>query len=180
MAQRLTREQDPVKVEVGRLHKLRILLRNETISWVDSFIELDGLSQIAGLLHRIMGLEWREDHEDQLLHETLLCLKGLCTTDKALDELCKFADNLLPALLGMLFDEERKGPAEYTTRAVVITSLMSVWHDSTSSWHNSMSVGHNSMSVRLSLVNGRREYRSVKTQSRREKKNSTRASKSSV
>ncbi|KAJ9631102.1 hypothetical protein H2203_001633 [Taxawa tesnikishii (nom. ined.)] len=31
---------DPTKVEVGRLHKLRLLLRNETVAWVDSFISL--------------------------------------------------------------------------------------------------------------------------------------------
>ncbi|QIW99404.1 hypothetical protein AMS68_004922 [Peltaster fructicola] len=119
----LTREQDPTKIEVGRLHKLRILLRNETVAWVDSFVALNGLTQITSLLYRIMAIEWREEHEDQLLHETLLCLKGLCTTESALSEVGKLADDLFPALLAMLFDEERKGPAEYTTRAIIINVL---------------------------------------------------------
>ena len=119
----LKKNQDPVKIEVGRLHKLRILLRNETVSWVDAFLSLGGMSEIVGLLHRIMAVEWREEHEDQLLHETLLCLKGLCTTERAMSELEKVADALFPALVAMIFDEEKKGPAEYTTRGIITTVL---------------------------------------------------------
>jgi len=115
--------QDPTTLEVGRLHKLRILLRNETVTWVDSFVSLGGMTEIVALLHRTMALEWREEHEDQLLHEALLCLKGLCTTEKAMAELEKVADGLFPSLLQMLFDEEKKGPAEYTTRTIIINVL---------------------------------------------------------
>lgn len=46
-------------VEVGRLHKLRILLRNETVGWVDAFVAEGGMTEIIVLLHRIMDLEWR-------------------------------------------------------------------------------------------------------------------------
>lgn len=119
----LHKHQDPTTIELGRLHKLRILLRNETVAWVDSFITLGGMTEIVGLLHRVMALEWREEHEDQLLHEALLCLKGLCTTERAMIELDSIADQLFPALLGMLFDDEKKGPAEYTTRTIVVNVL---------------------------------------------------------
>ncbi|KAK5174302.1 uncharacterized protein LTR77_001382 [Saxophila tyrrhenica] len=119
----LRKHTDPVQMEVGRLHKLRILLRNETVAWVDGFLSLGGMTEIVGLLHKILDIEWREEHEDQLLHETLLCLKGLCTTERAMEELEKVADKLFPALIGMLFDEDKKGPAEYGTRAIVITVL---------------------------------------------------------
>lgn len=51
--------QKPESVEVGKLHKLRLLLRNETVSWVDSFISQGGMTEIVGLLHRIMQIEWR-------------------------------------------------------------------------------------------------------------------------
>ncbi|KAF2724799.1 hypothetical protein K431DRAFT_217215 [Polychaeton citri CBS 116435] len=119
----LKQNQDPTVVEVGRLHKLRILLRNETVAWVDNFISQGGMSEIVGLLHRIMEVEWREEHEDQLLHESLLCLKGLCTTERAMADLEKVADQLFPALVGMLFDDEKKGPAEYSTRTVIIQLL---------------------------------------------------------
>ncbi|KAK1040045.1 hypothetical protein LTR33_015871 [Friedmanniomyces endolithicus] len=129
----LQTNRDATKIEVGRLHKLRILLRNETVAWVDSFLALGGMTEIVSLLHRIMGLEWREEHEDQLFHETLLCLKGLCTTERAMEELAKVADELFPALLGMLFDEEKKGPAEYGTRTVIINVLFTFLASATNS-----------------------------------------------
>jgi hypothetical protein len=119
----LKKTRDPKKVEVGRLHKLRILLRNETVAWVDGFVSQGGMAEVVSLLHRLMNVEWREEHEDQLLHEGLLCLKGLCTTERAIAELDKVANELFPALLGMLFDEEKKGPAEYTTRTIIINVL---------------------------------------------------------
>jgi hypothetical protein len=49
----------PELVEVGKLHKLRLLLRNETVAWTDEFIGLGGMNEIVGLLHRTMGVEWR-------------------------------------------------------------------------------------------------------------------------
>ncbi|KAF1977521.1 hypothetical protein BU23DRAFT_500403 [Bimuria novae-zelandiae CBS 107.79] len=110
----------PQEVEVGKLHKLRLLLRNETVEWVHLFIVEGGMAELVGLLHRIMEVEWREDHEDTLLHELLRCLKGLCTTDTALKQFTEISSTLFPALLGMLFDEEHKGPSEFTTRELII------------------------------------------------------------
>jgi hypothetical protein len=135
----LHRERKPEKMEVGKIHKLRQLLRNETVSWVEAFITLGGMAEIVSLLHRIIEVEWRfvyfslrrasltkgrEEHEDQLLHEALLCLKALCTTDIALQKLCELASTLFPALLTMLFDPEHKGPSEYTTRGVIMSILL--------------------------------------------------------
>ncbi|KAL8949715.1 MAG: hypothetical protein Q9222_004207, partial [Ikaeria aurantiellina] len=119
----LRNKQKPQDVEVGRLQKLRQLLRNETVIWVDAFVSLDGMAEIIGLLNRILKVEWREEHEDTLLHETLLCLKAMCTTSVALKQLSKVASTLFPTLIGMLFDEERKGPSEFTTRNVVMSLL---------------------------------------------------------
>ncbi|KAK7183626.1 hypothetical protein DPSP01_009585 [Paraphaeosphaeria sporulosa] len=110
----------PQDVEVGKLHKLRLLLRNETVEWVHQFIVEGGMTELVGLLHRIMEVEWREDHEDTLLHELLRCLKGLCTADTALKQFAGISSTLFPALLGMLFDEEHKGPSEFTTRELII------------------------------------------------------------
>ncbi|EAQ85091.1 hypothetical protein CHGG_09105 [Chaetomium globosum CBS 148.51] len=64
-----------------------------------------------------------EEHEDALLHENLLCLKALCTTDMALQYLHSIHATLFPALLHMIFDPEKKGPSEFTTRNI-ITSLL--------------------------------------------------------
>lgn len=55
----LRKVQKPEAIEVGRLHKLRLLLRNETVAWTDEFIDKGGMEEIVGLLHRTMEVEWR-------------------------------------------------------------------------------------------------------------------------
>ena len=55
----LRKVQKPELVEVGRLHKLRLLLRNETVAWTDEFIGHGGMDEIVGLLNRTMEVEWR-------------------------------------------------------------------------------------------------------------------------
>ena len=55
----LRKVQEPESVEVGKLHKLRLLLRNETVAWTEEFIRQGGMQEIVGLLHRIMEVEWR-------------------------------------------------------------------------------------------------------------------------
>jgi hypothetical protein len=55
----LRKVQQPELVEVGKLHKLRLLLRNETVAWTEEFIRSGGMKEIVELLHRIMAVEWR-------------------------------------------------------------------------------------------------------------------------
>lgn len=105
------------------MHKLRILLRNESIAWTDTFVKSGGMDEVVKLLYRIIRVEWREEHEDTLLHETLLCLKGLCTTSLALQRLAEIEAELFPKLLAMLFDAERKGPSEFGTRTIILSLL---------------------------------------------------------
>ncbi|KAK2060706.1 GTPase binding protein Rid1 [Colletotrichum caudatum] len=119
----LRKVQKPELVEVGKLHKLRLLLRNETVSWTEDFIRQGGMEEIVGLLNRILAIEWREEHDDALLHENLLCLKALCTTALALQYLHSIHDDLFPRLLHMLFDPEKKGPSEFTTRNIITSVL---------------------------------------------------------
>lgn len=47
----------------------------------------------------------------------------MCTTAVALQQLANVASTLFPTLLNMLFDEQRKGPSEFTTRSVVMSLL---------------------------------------------------------
>ena len=115
--------QKPELIEVGKMHKLRILLRNETVTWTDAFIKRGGMDELVQLLYRIVKVEWREEHEDALLHETLLCVKALCTTSLALQRVTDIRDQFFPKLLSMLFDEEKKGPSEFNTRATIISLL---------------------------------------------------------
>ena len=49
----------PDLVEVGKIHKLRQLLRNETVGWVDEFIIQGGMAELVELLYRIIKVEWR-------------------------------------------------------------------------------------------------------------------------
>ena len=58
-----------------------------------------------------------------MLHENLLCLKALCTTALALQYLHSIHATLLPALIHMLFDPEKKGPSEFTTRGIITSVL---------------------------------------------------------
>lgn len=55
----LRKVQRPEAVEVGKLHKLRLLLRNERVAWTEDFIKQGGMKEIVGLLQRIMEVEWR-------------------------------------------------------------------------------------------------------------------------
>lgn len=50
-------------------------------------------------------------------------MKALCTTSIALERLTEIEGDFFPALLKMLFDEEKKGPSEFTTRGVIINLL---------------------------------------------------------
>ncbi|KAI5467762.1 armadillo-type protein [Mariannaea sp. PMI_226] len=119
----LRKVQKPELVEVGKIHKLRLLLRNETVAWIEDFIQQGGMAEIVSLLNRIMEVEWREEHEDALLHEVLLCLKALSTTAKAMQYLHSIQGELFPKLLHMIFDPEKKGPSEFTTRNVITSVL---------------------------------------------------------
>ncbi|KAI8687291.1 Drf-GBD domain-containing protein [Fusarium sp. Ph1] len=127
----LRKVQKPELVEVGKVHKLRLLLRNETVAWIEDFIQQGGMKEIVGLLNRIMEVEWREEHEDALLHENLLCLKALSTTARAMQYLDTIQGDLFPKLLHMLFDPEKKGPSEFTTRNI-ITSVLFTYIESAS------------------------------------------------
>ena len=55
----LKKVQQPEIVEVGKIHKLRQLLRNETVDWVNAFIAQGGMIELVELLYRINKVEWR-------------------------------------------------------------------------------------------------------------------------
>ncbi|KAL7274476.1 hypothetical protein RUND412_002622 [Rhizina undulata] len=110
-------------VEVAALHKLRLVLRNERLKWVEGFIRMGGMESVWHVVERVLGVEWREEHEDLLLHELLLCLKALCTASLGLDQLLDMETTIFPALIELLFDKEKKGPSEFTTRGLIISLL---------------------------------------------------------
>lgn len=110
-------------VGIARLHKLRLYLRNETLRWVEEFVSLGGMKAIILVLYRCLDIEWREEHEDNVLHELLLCLKAISTCQKALKQLETVETEFFPRLVDAVFDEERKGPSEFGTRGLVFSLL---------------------------------------------------------
>lgn len=55
----LHKVQKPQLIEIARIQKLRQLLRNEAVSWVDTFITNGGMAAVVNLLYRIIEIEWR-------------------------------------------------------------------------------------------------------------------------
>jgi len=41
---------------------------------------------VVGLLKEVLGIEWRNEKDDAVLHQILLCLKALSTTEVYLRE----------------------------------------------------------------------------------------------
>lgn len=46
-------------VEISALHKLRLVLRNERLRWVERFVELGGMRAVWDVLERVLCIEWR-------------------------------------------------------------------------------------------------------------------------
>lgn len=69
-------------MDVGRMKKLRMLLRHENTAWVDHFIKIGGYGLVLARLKDLVDVEWREEqHDDQMLYELLRCVKALGTSE---------------------------------------------------------------------------------------------------
>jgi len=113
---------EPKQVEIERVHKLRLLLRNEAISWINEFIEHGGFAVLCEQITKILDVEWREEHEDKLVHELLLCMRALCTAENGLVLLMVDEYTILEKLTRWIFSE--KPPAEFSTRGLIIDLVL--------------------------------------------------------
>lgn len=59
-----------------------------------------------------------------MLHENLLCLKALSTTALGMEYLHTVQADLFSKLFHMIFDPEKKGPSEFTTRNIITSVLL--------------------------------------------------------
>lgn len=68
----------PQSVEVGKVQKLRQLLRNETVGWVEAFVTQGGMTETVGLLYRTVAVEWRYVRVSELPSNVLnvICQRG--------------------------------------------------------------------------------------------------------
>src|SRR5437660_1250400 len=64
-----------------------------------------------------------DEHDDGVLHETLNCIKALCTCPSATAALDVISVPIFTKLLSTLFDPERKGPFDYGTRTIIMGLL---------------------------------------------------------
>lgn len=55
----LRRTVEVQSIDVEMLHKLRIRLRSESVSWVDTFVLKEGMKQLLDLLNTVRVMEWR-------------------------------------------------------------------------------------------------------------------------
>ena len=107
------------------LHKLRVLLRNECISWTKEFLEDGGATKLSQTCRNIMRITRRDDDDDKMLSAVLSCLVAISTTRLGVSYL---NSDLLSELICLLFSD--KAPAEFTTRKQIIYLLDSYAYDS--------------------------------------------------
>ena len=49
--------------------------------WIEDFLRQGGFEIIVNVLKGALAIEWRNEKDDAVLHQILLCLKALSTTE---------------------------------------------------------------------------------------------------
>ncbi|KAI0303580.1 armadillo-type protein [Multifurca ochricompacta] len=112
-----------LELEVDILKKLRLLLRNEAASWSQDFLKAGGYSALLTRLNELLEVEWREEqHDDQLLHELLRCLKALSTSEIGCFALRSSCPTPFVQLVSLLYSDKK--PGEVATRQLIVDLLM--------------------------------------------------------
>lgn len=108
----------PDKTRIDIVKKLRLLLRSQRITWINEFVSLAGSRALSLQVSGIIKIEWREDHEDQLLYELLGCWQSMCTTTLGIE---KLNTEFLQMITGLLFSE--KQPSDFRCRGQIMNLL---------------------------------------------------------
>ncbi|THH03641.1 hypothetical protein EW145_g6122 [Phellinidium pouzarii] len=115
-----------LELEVEVVKKLRLLLRNESASWTESFFQLGGYSALLTRLNELLEVEWREEqHDDQLLHEILRCFKALSTSAIGCTALRSASPAPYSQLVRLLFSDKK--PGEVATRQLIAELLLTLF-----------------------------------------------------
>ncbi|KZV59875.1 hypothetical protein PENSPDRAFT_644700 [Peniophora sp. CONT] len=111
---------------VELVKKLRIMLRNEPASWTQDFLRSGGYSSLLTRLNELLEVEWREEqHDDQLLHEVLRCVKALSTSSIGCFALRSSCPTPFVQLLTLLYSDKK--PGEVATRQLIVDLLLLVF-----------------------------------------------------
>ncbi|KAI0351701.1 hypothetical protein OH77DRAFT_1486744 [Trametes cingulata] len=118
--------QSSTALDVEVVKKLRLLLRNEAASWTDAFVRSGGYEAILTRLNEILDVEWREEqHDDQMLHELLRCVKALTTSAVGCNALRAACPAPFDKLVTLLYSDKR--PGEVATRQLIVELLLSLF-----------------------------------------------------
>lgn len=100
------------------VHRLNMFLRSQPTVWVNLYIALGGFKALADQVDGIIKIEWREEHEDELLSELLACVQSLCTVRTGVEQLNA---EYLRKITNLLFSD--KQPSDFTCRGRIISIL---------------------------------------------------------
>ncbi|WVW83631.1 hypothetical protein I302_105652 [Kwoniella bestiolae CBS 10118] len=108
-----------LNMDIGKAKKLRMLLRHESTTWVEGFIQLKGYEAVLDRLQDLLDIEWREEqHDDQMLYELLRCVKALSTSEIGKIALRSHFPRPFPSLSTLLFSEKK--PGDLASRQIII------------------------------------------------------------
>ncbi|PFH52937.1 hypothetical protein AMATHDRAFT_45845 [Amanita thiersii Skay4041] len=111
------------QLDVELIKKLRLLLRNEAATWSQDFFRQGGYSALLTRLNEILEVEWREEqHDDQILHELLRCIKALSTSSIGCFALRSSCPTPFVQLVALLYSDKK--PGDVATRQLVVELLL--------------------------------------------------------
>ncbi|KAK9372685.1 armadillo-type protein [Lipomyces chichibuensis] len=111
-------------ISVSTARELKRSLRCERLQWMERFLNRDGIDTISRLLIELTKLQWREDKEDNLFHELMLCLKTISEFEVGRVHLTSIAPLLFPRLIDFMFSD--KQPTYFADRGLIV-SLIAIY-----------------------------------------------------
>ncbi|KAH9945049.1 armadillo-type protein [Epithele typhae] len=115
--------QSSTAMDVEVVKKLRLLLRNESASWTDDFVQNGGYDALLTRLNEILEVEWREEqHDDQMLYELLRCVKALSTSAVGCNALRLACPQPFDKLVSLLYSDKK--PGDVPTRQLIVELLL--------------------------------------------------------
>ncbi|EFP77343.2 uncharacterized protein PGTG_03299 [Puccinia graminis f. sp. tritici CRL 75-36-700-3] len=106
------------ELQAADLKKLRVALRTKPPDWSREFIGFGGYSALLKRLKELLEIEWRKQHDDQVLYEILRCFKALLLTDPGRKALASRLPDPFIQLTALLYSEKK--PGDLTTRQVLV------------------------------------------------------------
>ncbi|TBU33445.1 armadillo-type protein [Dichomitus squalens] len=113
-------------MDIEVVKKLRLLLRNESASWTEAFLQHGGYDAILTRLNEILDVEWREEqHDDQMLFELLRCVKALSTSAVGCAALRAQCPAPFDKLVRLLYSDKK--PGDVPTRQLIVELLLNLF-----------------------------------------------------